>query len=245
MTLSDSAAYLKPLDWKNLATYFASRRVLGSVSWEAPALGGSPHGLYLQGLGQFDLNGTDDWLHAQYLSLRFLFSPLPVFSINAGGVLELAEQADADTQTALALLVSADWHPPSAMQDTVSLEFRWGSGGADTERGGIGPFIPVMSISQGNVLNSVLSGLMILRAAYALRPHETLSLALDARYFLLDNDAANKALGGELYGSMRWAPVMETMLELGGGVFFPGTGNALPSDAPPQWLFSAALTISF
>jgi hypothetical protein len=115
MTLSDAAEYLQPFDWDDpAATYFASRRVLAALSWEAPALAGSPHGLCLQGLGQFDLNDTEDWLHSQYLSLRFLFSPLPVFALSAGAVLELTEQAEADAKAALALLVDADWHPPTA-----------------------------------------------------------------------------------------------------------------------------------
>jgi hypothetical protein len=250
MTASDSAAYQKPFEWENAAaTYFASRRVLASISWEDPALAGSPHGLYLNGLAQFDLNGEDDRLHTQYLSLRFLFSPLPVFSINSGGVLGLEEQAEADTETGLALLLNADWYLPTALRDMVSLGFRWGSGVMDGESGGVGPFLPVSSISQGNVLNSSLSGLMVLRTAYTVRPYENLSLVLDGRYFFLANRADsgtdNKALGGELYGSLNWAPVMDITLTAGGGAFFPGMGNALPSGAPVQWLVSTGLTVSF
>jgi hypothetical protein len=251
MTLSDTAEYLKPFDWKDpAATYFASRRVLASLSWEAPALAGSPHGLYLHGLGQFDLNTTEDWLHSQYLSLRFLFSPLPSFAISAGSVVELTEQAEADTQTALALLVNADWHPPTAWPDLITLGFRWGSGKTG---GGMGPFLPVTSISQGNVLHSALLGLTVIRAAYTLRPHETLSLTLDGRYFLLDKardpdmdgDPDAKALGGEFYASASWVPVMDTALVFGAGVFVPGTGNVLPSGDPPRWLVSLGLTLSF
>lgn len=246
MTASDSAGYQKPFDWENAAaTYFASRRVLASISWEAPALAGSPHGLYLNGLGQFDLNGEEDRLHSQYLSLRFLFSPLPVFSMSAGGVLSLAEQAGADTETGLALLLNADWYLPTAWRDMASLGFRWGSGAAEGENESIGPFLPVSSVSQGNVLNSSLSGLTVIRAAYTLRPHESLSLVLDGRYFFLDGGTDNRALGGEVYGSVNWAPVMDITLSAGGGAFFPGTGNALPSGAPVQWLVSAGLTVSF
>jgi hypothetical protein len=254
MTPSDIADYLKPFDWKDpAATYFASRRGLAVLSWEAPSLAGSPHGLYLHGLGQFDLNAAADRLHSQYLSLRFLFSPLPTFAINAGAVLELTEQEEMDTKTALVLLVNVDWHPPTAWQDRATLGFRWGSGktgktgktgGTD---GGLGPFLPVTSISQGNVLDSALSGLTVIRAAYTLRPHDTLSLTLDGRYFLLDQagDTDAKALGGELYASVSWAPVMDTALLLGAGAFLPGTGNVLPSGDPPQWLASLGLTLSF
>jgi hypothetical protein len=250
MTPSDMADYVKPLNWEESATYFASRRALAALSWEAPALVGSPHGLYLHGLGQFDLNAAEDWFHSQYLSLRFLFSPLPVFAISAGAVLELTEQAEADTKTALALLVNVDWYPPTAWRDLATLGFRWGSGktgetgGTD---GSLGPFLPVTSISQGNVLDSALSGLTVIRAAYTLRPHDTLSLTLDGRYFLLDQagDTDGKALGGELYASVSWAPVMDTALLLGAGAFIPGTGNVLPSGDPPRWLVSLGLTLSF
>jgi hypothetical protein len=90
---------------------------------------------------------------------------------------------------------------------------------------------------------------MVLRAAYTLRPHESLSLVLDGRYFFLangaDSGADNTALGGELYGSANWAPVTDVTLTAGGGAFFPGAGNALPSGAPVQWLVSAGLTVSF
>jgi hypothetical protein len=115
----------------------------------------------------------------------------------------------------------------------------------------MGPFLPVSSISQGNVLNSGLSGLMVIRSAYTIRPHESLSLVLDGRYFFLsgdagqENGAGNKALGGELYGSVHWSPVMDMTLSAGGGAFFPDTGNALPSGAPVQWLVSAGLRLSF
>jgi hypothetical protein len=246
MTPSDIEDYLKPLDWEDpAATYFASRRVLASVSWEIPALAGSPHGLYLQGLGQFDLNGTDDWLHSQYLSLRFLFSPLPVFTVTTGGVLGLTEQAERDIKIAPALLVDAGWYLPTALRDMVSLGFRWGSGGTDKESGGMGSFLPVTCISQGNVWSSTLPGLMLIRAAYTLRPHETLALALDGRYFFLDNNRDEKALGGEIYVSITWAPVIDTALTVGAGVFLPNTGNALPSGTPPRWLVSLGLTVSF
>jgi hypothetical protein len=255
MTPSDIREYLKPLDWEEgAAAYFASRRALASLSWEAPALAGSPHGLYLQGLGQFDLNGTEDWLHSQYLSLRFLFSPLSSFTVTAGGVLELSEQAEGATKTALALLVNAGWQPPTVLQDRVSLGFRWGSGGTDEGSGGLGPFLPVTSLHQGNVLNSALSGLMVIRAAYTLRPYEALSLALEGRYFFGDKaggpdtpytGADAGALGGELYVRGSWAPVMDTVLLFGAGLFIPGTGNVLPSGDPPRWLASLGLTVSF
>jgi hypothetical protein len=94
---------------------------------------------------------------------------------------------------------------------------------------------------------------MVIRSAYTLRPHETLSLTLDGRYFLLDRagdagagaDPDVKALGGELYVSASWAPVLDTALFFGAGAFIPGTGNVLPSGDPSRWLASLGLTLSF
>jgi hypothetical protein len=148
-------------------------------------------------------------------------------------------------ETGLALLLNALWYLPTVLPDLVSLGVRWGSGAVGGEGDGLGPFLPVSAISQGNVVNSGLSGLTVICAAYTLRPHESLSLVLDGRYFFLDNGADNKALGGELYGSVNWAPVTDIALTAGGGAFFPGTGKALPSGAPVQWLVSAGLTLSF
>jgi hypothetical protein len=241
MTPSDTAAYLEPFTWEDPAAYFASRRVLASLSWENPALAGSPHGLCLQGLGQFDLNNSEDQVHSQYLSLRFLFSPLPDFALTAGAVLELTEQAGADLKTAAALLVNTEWYPPTAWPDMAALGFRWGSGESGGTDGGLGTFLPVSAVSQGKVWNSPLSGLAVIYAAYTLRPHETLSLTMEGRYFFLGEDA--KALGGELYASVSWAPVMDTALLLGGGVFLPGAGQ--PPGDPPRWLASLGLTLSF
>jgi hypothetical protein len=245
LSASDIAAYQKRFNWENANAYFASRRVLASISWEAPALAASPHGLYLNGLTQFDLSGEDDRLHTQYLSLRSLISPLPVFNINAGGVMSLAEQAETEMEAGFALIFNADWYLPTALQDMASLGFRWGSGATDGESGGMGSFLPVSSTGQGNVLNFSLSGLMVIRTAYTLRPYESLSLVLDGRYFFLDSGTDNRALGGEFYGSANWAPAADLALTAGCGAFFPGMGNVLPSDEPIQWLVSAGLTVSF
>jgi hypothetical protein len=243
MTLSDTLEYQKPFDWENaVATYFASRRVLASLTWEAPALGGSPHGLYVNGLAQFDLNGKEDSLHSQYLSARFRLSPLTALSLSAGGVLSLVEQGEGAMETGLALVFNADWSLPTAIQDLASLGCSWGSGG---DSFGLDLFRPLSSVGRGKILSLDLAGSMVVRVTYTLRPYETLSLALEGRYFFLDKGTDRGALGGELYGSAQWAPVSDLTLTAGGGAFFPGTGTILPSDAALQWLASAGLRVSF
>jgi hypothetical protein len=87
MTANDLADYEKELDYNDFGnTYFASRRVLAAAGWEIPALGDNSHGLFLQGIAQFDLNDRDQKLHTQYLSLRVPFSPDPVFDLSLGGL---------------------------------------------------------------------------------------------------------------------------------------------------------------
>jgi hypothetical protein len=251
MTADDVALYIKPLDYMNFAdTYFASRRVLAQAGWEAPALWGSSHGLFLQGIAQFDLNGRAEKLHTQYLSARFVFSPLPVLDFEVGGTLGFAQTGGAArTETGFAFLGGAAWTPPSLLRDRLTLGFRYGSGRA----GGTGPFRQITGIGQGNVLNTGLAGLAFMHAAYLLQPLDVLSLTLDGRYFLRTDFTtytnpwlrrSGQALGGELYASMSWVPLIDVSLTAGCGVFFPGTGNAFRSNAPPQWQTELALLLS-
>jgi hypothetical protein len=48
-------------------------------------------------------------------------------------------------------------------------------------------------------------------------------------------------LGAELWGAVRWTPLPDLALSLGGGAFFPGLGDAFSSGAALRW--KAALTL--
>jgi hypothetical protein len=257
MTTGDAADYVRELDYDDFdGTYFASRRFFAVAGWEIPSLAGSPHGLFFNGIAQFDLNERDEKIHTQYLSVRFLYSPVPSLDFSLGGIAGLAERTgaavSADTKASFALLAAASWKPPSAVQDSLTLAFRWGSGQVN-ER--IGPFRPITTITQGNVLDTGLAGLMVLSAAYAMRPVGDLVLNFDARYFLRSDVQTytslylkrtdEKALGAELYAAATWVPVVDISLIAGGGAFFPGMGNALDSGAPVQWKTALALLLSF
>jgi hypothetical protein len=257
MSPGDTADYAKKLDYGDFGgTYFASRRVLAALGWEAPALGGSPHGLSLQGLAQFDVNDRDEKIHTQYLSARFLFSPVPAFDLSLGGIMGFAETTGpagpADTEISFALPAGVSWAPPSSLPDMVSLGFRWGSGRI-SER--VGPFRPVTALAQGNVLDAGLGGLMVINGGYTLSPADSLSLSLEGRYFLRSDvetytnaclkGGGEKALGAEVYGSITWVPMVDISVTAGGGAFFPGAGNALDSGAPVLWKAALALMVSF
>ncbi|MDR1973021.1 MAG: hypothetical protein LBQ46_14000 [Treponema sp.] len=257
MGAGDTADYARELEYKDFGgTYFASRRFLAALGWEAPALGGGPHGLSFQGLAQFDVNGRDEKIHTQYLSLRFLFSPVPVFDLTLGGIMGFAETTghaeSPGTEISFALLAGGSWAPPSSPRDMLTLEFRWGSGRVNET---VGPFRPVTTLAQGKVLNAGLPGLMVASGAYTLQPVEGLSLSLEGLYFIRSDvqtytspylkSGGNKALGAEAYGSIAWVPVADISLTAGGGVFFPGTGNAFDSGAPVLWKAALALMLLF
>jgi hypothetical protein len=252
MTASDYAKYIVPLDYSDFSeTYFASRRVLTSLTWEAPALFGSTHSFVLNGITQFDVNDANDTLNTQYIEASFLFSPHQNFDITLGAVLGFAEPKEQDMEMSLAGLIGANWQLPTAVQDVVTLGIRWGSGRVNDT---IGPFRPVTTINQGNVFDAALPGLIVLQAGYTIRPYTSLSFGLDGRYFLRSDlntfqdtslkSGDERALGGELYGSITWVPVLDVAVLFSGGAFFPGMGNALSTDAPLRWKASIGLILS-
>jgi hypothetical protein len=202
------------------------------------------------------VNNSEDKIHTQYLSLRFLYSPVPVFDFSLGWITGLSEREGAEesagTEISFALVAGGTWLPPSSLRDMVSLGFRWGSGRVN-ER--VGPLRPVTTLDQGKVLEAGLSGLVVINGGYTLQAVEGLSLTLEGRYFLRSDEETyagpylkggeEKALGAETYLSIAWAPVADISLTAGGGAFFPGLGNALDSAAPVQWKTALALMVSF
>jgi hypothetical protein len=257
MTGGDIEDYITDLDYHDLGgTYFASRRLLAAAAWEVPSLLGSPHGFFLQGFAQFDLNGRDERLNSQYLSFRFLFSPAPVLDLSLGGIGGLAQWtgsgASDGAEFSFALFADVSWIPPSPIGDIAALGFRWGSGRINET---IGPLRPVNTLGQGNVLGTELSGVMIIKAAYTVQVLRSLSLNFDARYFLRSDDktytnrhlksSGETALGAEFYAAMTWTPLADISVIFGGGAFFPGMGNAFNTDAPVQWKTALSLLFSF
>jgi hypothetical protein len=91
--------------------------------------------------------------------------------------------------------------------------------------------------------------------SYQARPRAVLSAGAGAAYFIrtdletLGNEDPDKAsdsrlLGGEVYGSLIWAPDPALRLTLGGGAFFPGWGGAFREDAPVRWKVNLGLIVS-
>jgi hypothetical protein len=106
------------------------------------------------------------------------------------------------------------------------------------------------------VLRPRVSGLALVEAGYAVRLHNVLSVEAGTAYFFrtdshtysdpdLDEDSLSPLLGGEVSGSLTWAPVSDISFTLGGGAFFPQWGKAFASDAAMRWRVSLETILSF
>jgi hypothetical protein len=241
MTASDATA--------DEDSYFASRRLLFSIGMESPAL--TPQSsLAMNAFLQFDLNNDVTSLDTQYLSAKYTFLPLEILSLTGAVVLGLAEDQDSNTYAHFVLAAGADWEVPGALRDMLQGEIRWASGAVDKN---ITAFTPVTGIPQGQIIDLNLSGLMTFKGKYITRFHENFSALAEGTYFIRTDDgetlsgyprSSNHLFGGELYGALSWAPVSDLMATLGGGAFFPGTGNVFASGSPVWWKVSAELVLS-
>lgn len=248
MTAEDRDRRLRPLDYGDFTTYFASRRVLVPLDLEFPDLV-SRLSLALTLLAQFDMNDAPA-LHTQYLEARFGVDAADSLRFTLTGIGVLAENEGADLRANFAAALTADWDVPGALTDMLNAEFRWGSG-AVNER--FGPFIPVSGIAQGTVFTPALPGLMNARGSYTARFGRTFSLALEAVCFWrtdletvkdgeLNNASKDRFLGTELHGSLVWALQSALRLNAGGGIFFPG--GAFVEDAGVRWKVNAGIIVS-
>ncbi|MDR2160020.1 MAG: hypothetical protein LBP23_08145 [Treponema sp.] len=252
MTDRDREEYLKPpaLD----GTYFASRRVLVSFEWENPGLG-PRSSLALGALGQFDVNGGDERLHSQYLSARYGLRLSAGAGLEAAAVLGAGEAGGGDAGVFFAGLLGWNQALPGGPDDRVSVRVLYSSP-SNGER--LFAFTPVNSLPQGRVFSPALSGLSSVRAAYGLRPRPVLFLEAEFSWFIrtdtvsfqdgreperLKGEGYN--LGGEFFCTARWTPLPDLALDLGGGAFFPGPGDAFEPEAGIRWKAVLELVLSF
>jgi hypothetical protein len=91
--------------------------------------------------------------------------------------------------------------------------------------------------------------------SYRARPLAGLSAGAGAGYFIrtdletlgdddVDGDSDSRLLGGEVYGSLVFAPDPAFRLNLEGGAFFPGWGGAFREDAPVRWKVNLGMILS-
>lgn len=250
MTPGDLERYGKTFDADGLKGYFASRRALLALTGEFPDLT-SRTGLSAQVLAQFDMNGDSDTLNTQYLELRFAVEPVDPLHLTAGGVGELAQGPD-EVQGSVAAFAGADWELPGSLTDLLSTEFLWTSGRSG---GRIRAFTPVSGKNGGRVFDGGIGALMRAVLSYRARPLAGFSFDAGAGYFIrtdletlgdsgLDSASNSRLLGGELYGSLVWAPGPAFRFSAGGGAFFPGWGGAYREGAAVRWKANVGLIVS-
>jgi hypothetical protein len=249
MTSQDFQNYKEPFDMERFSGYFASRRVLLALTGEFPAL--LPKmGREVQGLAQFDVNDTPDTLHSQYLELRLTAEPLDPLHLDLGALGELAQEGN-DLRKSAALSAGLDWEVPGVINDLLSAKFFWTSG----KTGALEAFSPVGGVSSGRIFDPGLEALMSAGLSYRARPLAAFSAEAGTACFIradletlgdadLDGSSESYVLGGEVYGSLIWAPDAALRLNLGGGAFFPGWGGAFRPGAPIRWKLNLGLILS-
>ncbi|MDR2618898.1 MAG: hypothetical protein LBC62_08520 [Treponema sp.] len=251
-------------DYSDQDVYFASRRLVFSLAWEIPDLFDTEGILNLGLTGQFDLNDPEDLLpadeidggvkiHSQYASAKFTLPFLNYFNAELKALLGITEETGLDPGLCFAFSGGAAWLPPGALNDRLSLNAALSSGArGSTARA----FLSINTIGQGKVLRPKLSGLALVEGAYNARLHQSLSAEVSAAYFFrtdthtygdseLDKTSLSPLLGGEVYGSLNWAPVSDISFILGGGAFFPQLGKSFATDASLRWRVSLETTLSF
>jgi hypothetical protein len=249
MTAADRDGYALGLDYKDLDTYFASRRVLVPVSVEFPDLTGRLS-LSLSGLAQIDLNNSSPALRTQYLEARAGVEALDSLRVSVTGIGERVDGGEEGVRGAYAAVFTLDWDAPGELTDMVSVEARWGSGVSGE---GNAAFVPVTSIAQGTILSQTLSGLANGRAFYTMRPRESFSVNAGAVVFWRTDletfkdpelEAASEArfLGTEVYAALVWSPDSALRLSAGGGAFIPGA--AFTREADTRWEFRAGVALA-
>jgi hypothetical protein len=248
MTVEDAEQRRKPLDYGDLNSYFASRRVLIPLDLEFADLA-ARLSLAFSLLAQIDVNNGPA-LHSQYLEARFGVEALDTLRFTLTGIGGLAEPEGTDPRMNFAAALGADWDVPGALADMLSAEVRWGSGAVNDR---VGPFLPVSSIAQGSIFTPALPGLMNLRAAYAARLSGAVSLAAQVVSFWrtdvetfkdgeLEAGSNDRYLGTELAGSLIWAFRSALRVTAGGGIFIPG--GAFVEDAGIRWKINAGILLS-
>ncbi|MCL2763023.1 MAG: hypothetical protein FWD36_07460 [Treponema sp.] len=227
-------------------TYFAPSRLLSAMDWEHPALGDLVR-LRLSLLGQSDLSGKDDYLHSQYLAAKLtILVNTVVFDL--GGGLEVIQDTG-DTGIAMVGELGFAWSPPAAIDSELSLLGRFSSG--VIEDSSVREFLPLTTVTQGNVLKAKISGLSMISLDYLARLHRAFSAGFTASCFVRSDEGTHTSypvgggatngeadgkyvLGTELFGRLLWSPVSDMQFTLGGGAFLPSMGNVNP-DAGALW----------
>ena len=254
MTPGEKTAYAEEVYFDYLSdTYFAPRRFVWALGWEHLSLGTEvPLQVRLSLLGQCDLTGEDEKLHSQYATAKVSL-PVNMFSFDLGGCVELI-QDEGDVGTAFAAELEAAVVLPTALQSRLSLLARYSTGGLAGDRRVVA-FRPLTTETQGEILQTELSGITTVSLDYISRLHNTFSAGLTSSYFIRNDlktywgypvssgTVDGYFLGNEFFARLLWSPFSDIHVNLGGGMFLPSMGNA-DSKADVKWRVELKLVLS-
>ncbi|GHV45172.1 hypothetical protein AGMMS49546_30390 [Spirochaetia bacterium] len=259
MTERDLTWYNAKLNYDNMDTYFASRRVCIPLRAEFPDLT-QRLALAVNAIAQIDVNGSTErgnTLHSQYLETQLIAEPWNPLSLTFAGLVSLMESEDtvgkAILRTGFAASAGANWEVPTSMQDMLTLQLRWTSGRSGDN---IGAYLPLSGVSVGEVFTPRISALLYGKAAYTLRPIPAISVEGSFGYFVrtdtetlkdgnLKVGSEARTLGGEFSGNLIWAVQSDVQVSAGGGAFFPAMGDAFRTDTDVRWKLKCGVIVSF
>ena len=253
MTNGDRTNNDTPFEFNDFAgTYFAPSRLITAFDYEHPSLFEMLR-INASVMMQFDLNGWDETINSQYLSVK---AGLPVerFLFEAGGILQTAQvqtEAGSDFNLAFAGDLGVYWYLPAENNSLLSLNMMI-AGGKTSDI--VGAFKPIVSKNQGRIFQPILSALTVIKLNYSARLSESIGTSITASYFIRNDKVSYNNfnilpegegffLGPELYARLVWNPVSDLQLNLGAGIFAPALGDAAPNSGL-QWRVDLAVIFS-
>jgi hypothetical protein len=248
MNESDQELFASDLDFGNFVdTYFAPRRMLVSLDYEHPSIGG-----FLQVnaavTGQIDVSNNSEKYHSEYVTFKASM-PFSNFLFQAGGSVEMI-QNNSENKMALAGELGVLYFVPTSFRSLLSFNARSATGDSDKM---LGAFVPVTSKSYGQIFDSKMSGITVLSLDYSARLADPIGANLTFLYFIRNGSTEffnyssknpnNKLLGGEIFANLAYSIYSDLYVKLGGGAFIPKMGNYW-LDLKPQWRVELSAILS-
>ena len=233
MTDNELKASNVEVDYGDFAnTYFAPSRILAAVEYDHPSLTGSL-GLKTSLLAQFAAGSEN--LNSQYLTAA-LSIPAKTFIFDLGVCMEMIEYND-ETTPALAANVGLTFILPTKLEKHIRLTWRYSSGVSEDKS--INAFLPITTVSQGEILEAKFSGLTLLSLDFTGRMTDAISATAEFTYFIRNDKGTYKSywtegaddgfsLGAEIFGRFVWTISSGIRLNLGTGLFIPALGDVAP-----------------
>ena len=249
MTTNELKASNAEINYDDFAdTYFAPKRFLAALEYDHPSIAGFV-GLKTSILSQFDAG--DENLNSHYLTAA-LTVPGKTVVLDLGGCFELIDYKDKLTP-AFAADIGLTFILPTEQESHIKLSARYSSGVSEDET--IGAFLPITTVSQGEIAEAKFSGLSLLSLDFTGRLGKLISANAAFTYFIRNDKGTYRYypvteenldgffLGAEIFARLIWTITSEIRLNLGTGVFVPALGDAAP-EADILWRTKLNLVVS-